>query len=90
MFFPNTLTDILIAVLIAVFIVVGVYLVLILMRMLSVMNRFDKIVSYADRIGAVLQSFEAVPLAIVSVIRQVAVRFLDRGNHKAKKKSSSD
>lgn len=87
MFFPTTLNDVLFAILITVFIVVGIYLVLILVRILSVMSRLDKIVSYADRIGAVLQSFEAIPMAVASVIRQVALGFLDKKGTKGKKKS---
>lgn len=49
------------------------------------MNRVNKMVSYADRVGVVLQSFEAIPSAIVSIIRQVALGFLEKGS-KSKKK----
>lgn len=90
MIFPTAFNDILLAVLIVVFIVVGIYLVLILVRFLSLMNRIDRMVSYADRVGAVLQSFEAIPLALVSIIRQIALGFLDKGGKGKKKSNVSD
>jgi len=89
MVFPTSLIDILLAVLLGVFAIVGIYLVIILVRVNSLLARIDKIVSYTDRIGAVLQSFEAIPMALVSVIRQIALAFLDRGTSKSKKKKPS-
>lgn len=84
MIFPTAFNDILLAILLVVYIVAGVYTILILIRLLSLMNRVNKMVSYADRVGVVLQSFEAIPSAIVSIIRQVALGFLEKGS-KSKK-----
>jgi uncharacterized membrane protein len=82
MIFPTAFNDILLAILLVVYIVAGVYTILILIRLLSLMNRVNKMVSYADRVGVVLQSFEAIPSAIVSIIRQVALGFLEKGSKK--------
>jgi hypothetical protein len=82
MIFPTAFNDILLAILLVVYIVAGVYAILILIRLLSLMNRVNKMVSYADRVGVVLQSFEAIPSAIVSIIRQVALGFLEKGSKK--------
>lgn len=84
MVFPTAFNDILLAILLVVYIVAGVYTILILIRLLTLMNRVNKMVSYADRVGAVLQSFEAIPSAIVAIIRQVALGFLEKGS-KSKK-----
>lgn len=88
MVFPTSLIDILLAVLLGVFTVVGIYLVMILVRVNSLMARIDRMVSYTDRIGVVLQSFEAVPMALVSIIKQIATSFFDGGTTKSKKKKS--
>ena len=84
MVFPTAFNDILLAILLVVYIVAGVYTILILIRLLTLMNRVNKMVSYADRVGAVLQSFEAIPSAIVAIIRQVALGFLEKDS-KSKK-----
>lgn len=70
-----------------VFIVVGIYLIIILVRVNSVLRRIDTIISYTDRIGALIQSFEAIPAALVVIIQQLAGVVL--GKVKARKKRAS-
>jgi hypothetical protein len=85
MILPVTLNEWLLAVLIIIFAIVGVYLILVLIRVVSLLSRVERMVSYADRVGVVLQSFEAIPTALVSVIRQLAMSFLDKGAKNKKK-----
>lgn len=90
MILPVTLNEWLLALLIIVFTIVGVYIILVLIRVVSLLNRAERMISYADRIGAVLQSFEAIPSALVSIIRQLALGFLDKGSKNKKKSSSAE